>query len=389
MFSGLGLVFRSVTGLPSAYVYAPLWALCYGLTLTVHAPIRQTLVWLYPLPAAMVLSSILSDDPLAALPYVAMFCLSIRCGVVLARILSAEEFATLLWKAALMLGLVGLIGYAIDLPQMRFADGLERSNLLGLPPFNGLFAHKTDAGRAMFTVLAITVVLRPRGWPFLVLFFGFILFMSGSMGAIAFGAASLAIGVSFLVLLPVSVPLTLFVVALVSAAGYLAFPLIPTEGTFGGRDLSNLTGRTDIWQAAFAAIGDRLWLGFGYGLAEESRYFLSRLYQLNDGNYLPPHFHNIFVQALMDGGLVGLGIMVMTIAAMLARLGRLARSSANSGARALLMVLLFLILNGMTEVTFSYNTLGALLIGFVLSRDFRSQSPSRTVRKTNIGARTR
>jgi len=375
LFSGLGLLVATTTGLPSAYVYAALWVVTYGLAILQIDSARVTTPLVLLLPVAALLSSALSDRPAVSMAYAAMFGLSILTGAALARVASIDEMLDAFWKLAAVMGAVSLLGYALDLPTFRYFDALGRTNVFGLPLLRGLFSHKTDAGRAMVCALVVVTCLRPKFWIVWATGFAVLLALSGSAGAIAFGAVSIAVGAIFLIALPFSKSLTIGIGLVWAIILMLIVPDLPAlEGVMGGRDLSTLTGRTSIWQAGLLTFPDHPILGFGYFQAIESPYFLSRLSMLNDGTYQPPHFHNVYVQFLMDMGWVGLGLFLLTMGVILRRLLRWSRTSRPAGAQALFLIMMFLLANGLTEVTFAYNTLGSLLIGFVLSPSVRPHS---------------
>lgn len=374
-FAGVGFTTHEILGVPSFYAYAGLWFATYVLAFLQPRWWTSVSPVMLVLPALALVSALLSDAPASALPYAAMFGLSVLVGAVLSHVATAAQVLDILWKATAILGLVGLAGYSLDLPGFRLFDGLGRTNVFGLPPFNGLFSHKTDAGRAMICGLIALLFLQPRRWPLVAGLLCFLLLLSGSVGAILFGLSCVAVGGALILVVPFSRTLSALIVVLWSLALLLVLPQLDlTQGLIGGRDLSSLTGRTGIWMSGLDAIWDRPWLGFGYFHAVESPYFLSRLFLLNDGNYLPPHFHNNFFQFLMDMGFLGLAAFVLTVCTMIWRLARKSGPNGSAPDKALLLITMFLLANGLTEVTFAYNTLGSVLVGFVLSRKGRRHS---------------
>lgn len=109
---------------------------------------------------------------------------------------------------------------------------------------------------------------------------------------------------------------------------------IPVVAWFAGGDLdqvlnavgkdTTLTGRTTLWSAAEASIAAHPTLGVGYqaywqigSWGAEQLWRLS--YVVNKTGY---HFHDTYLEVAVDLGLVGLTILLVTLAAMLLRIAR-------------------------------------------------------------------
>lgn len=121
-------------------------------------------------------------------------------------------------------------------------------------------------------------------------------------------------------------------VALVTCIGLLsAILFLWLSGTIPGGEvilralrmesIGHLSGRTNLWEAAFQAIGNSPYVGFGYTKGAEGLLSLGpRLW-----DYLPNirglprepianfSLHNGYMQALMDSGYIGLALYVLTI----------------------------------------------------------------------------
>lgn len=91
-----------------------------------------------------------------------------------------------------------------------------------------------------------------------------------------------------------------------------------------GRDPS-FSGRSTVWRFVIDAIGQRPWLGFGYGifwLGEGAPgalfWYWSRQYEL--------HAHNGYLQLLLDAGIIGLLIFLAALAVLIQRTIALVRA---------------------------------------------------------------
>jgi exopolysaccharide production protein ExoQ len=80
-----------------------------------------------------------------------------------------------------------------------------------------------------------------------------------------------------------------------------------------GKDMT-LTGRTDLWSESLISVSQRPWLGHGLGgfwrgLTGESEIILQVM------QWEVPHSHNGFIDILLDLGIVGLGLFVISFTA--------------------------------------------------------------------------
>jgi exopolysaccharide production protein ExoQ len=113
---------------------------------------------------------------------------------------------------------------------------------------------------------------------------------------------------------------TLLGAALVGTAATMEIQYVDILNYFG-KDVS-LTGRTLLWEHAAAAIADRPILGGGYeafwqvgnSSAEQLWYYS---YVPNKYGY---HFHNTFLQIIVDLGFVGLGVFLIVAALIVVRM---------------------------------------------------------------------
>ncbi len=76
----------------------------------------------------------------------------------------------------------------------------------------------------------------------------------------------------------------------------------------GVRNITTLSERTDVWKASFIAFKDRPWIGYGFIIGVKNA--------LKDHwtatNWIPPHSHSEFIQALVTGGVFA-GLLIVAI----------------------------------------------------------------------------
>lgn len=211
--------------------------------------------------------------------------------------------------------LVWLIGKT-----MAALAALSAAGQLLLPPLSygggewaGVFLHKDGLGVAMAVgVVSLLAVDRPwtllRGFELLLC--AALLVLSGAAGAYLWALA----GLSTLLFLHVRRHLRLLM-SLAVASALLVPPLVvPDFVSFAtgllGKDAS-FTGRTEVWAIAVRMIAVRPWLGYGEGAfwSTSSQTVGSLL-----GNWQPQHAHNGGLEICLNLGLVGLVLVLSTLA---------------------------------------------------------------------------
>ena len=161
-----------------------------------------------------------------------------------------------------------------------------------------------------------------------------------------------------------------------------------------GKD-ATLTGRTPMWNVAFTELMNRPWFGFGRGAfwAEKSKYAIDAGYAVSQG-FIPPHAHNGFIDIMLDVGLVGFGVFLISFVIVYFRSLILAYGSDRAEDIWPLAYLLFVTLNNVME---SYllrlaNVYWVLYIATALSVTVRRQAsikpqPKETPRLNRLSRR--
>lgn len=95
------------------------------------------------------------------------------------------------------------------------------------------------------------------------------------------------------------------------AAGAIVFQskiLDYLERGQGMRNITTLSERTDVWEASFRAFWLRPYIGYGYiaGVKQALKD------HWNATNWVPPHSHSEFIQALVSGGIIA-GVLILAI----------------------------------------------------------------------------
>ncbi|MDB5100938.1 MAG: O-antigen polymerase [Cyanobacteria bacterium RYN_339] len=223
----------------------------------------------------------------------------------------AELMEAICWFMAV--SLVGSILLVVAVPSL----GIDHLTHAG--SWRGLYEHKNEAGRMMvFGALAFglqAVVTRQR-WlaAGAVGCVAFMLLTTSKTALLVFVLLALLMGAAPILWADASLLLCLFFggILVVGISGFWLTGHADQVATALGRDIT-LTGRTGIWEAVFANLKNRLWLGYGYeafwlGEAGDSFY----VWRLT--NYHATFSHNGFLEVWLGIGLSGLLVLVTHVA---------------------------------------------------------------------------
>jgi O-antigen ligase len=131
-----------------------------------------------------------------------------------------------------------------------------------------------------------------------------------------------------------------------------------------GRD-SDLTGRADLWEVAFDWAWRRPVNGFGYLGPWSDREFLADI-EAARGTLLGSA-HNSFVEVFLGAGVVGLVLLVGLVVVLYLRTARAAVSGRSLVATFPLALLVFVVVENLTETLFVGNQLAVALLGALLA----------------------
>lgn len=115
-----------------------------------------------------------------------------------------------------------------------------------------------------------------------------------------------------------------------------------------GRD-PTLSGRTELWDAAFDMIAARPWLGYGFQafwIDDGAATYIWKIVQ-----YKPPHAHNGYINIALDLGLIGLFLFVLNLLLTYSRSVRWAKLDGTTWGLFPLIYTTFLIIYNQSENT--------------------------------------
>lgn len=263
------------------------------------------------------LSVFWSDAPGITLRTAIQYCSHITCAYIAARTVSVRTFT-----------IGSLIGIFLVLLYSLMVGGYSYDGLDGTYNFVGAFSSKNQIGFVAslgiyFCVVLLTFLRRGRISLFLtapvLVLSAYLLVISHSATSMASVPAVLAL----VALLAMAKKLSLRyrrVIFLVGACGLVAVTAVAFAGLLDfvlgvfGKD-STLTGRTYLWEQGWRAVQQAPILGVGYagywlqGFAEAERLW-NEFYITTRSGF---HFHNTYVEALVELGYVGATLISLII----------------------------------------------------------------------------
>jgi O-antigen ligase len=136
--------------------------------------------------------------------------------------------------------------------------------------------------------------------------------------------------------------------------------LLPWLVNLYGKDLT-FTNRTDIWAASVDAIGDNPWIGYGWnGVWIEAQ--VEPTVTLNrEIGFEAGHAHNVVLEMLLQGGVVGLALYVTVFGSVVIAAWRALRTHPDI-ARWVLLLLACQVVVGVSEVTLFHGWMFMLVL---------------------------
>ena len=255
-----------------------------------------------------------SLDPLLTLRRSIPFALAGLFGLYL-----AARFPTPRLLAILRLSMMALALATIAVVLFAPSIGLDHSPGHAAD-WQGVFTQKNACGRIMVLASAAVLFAPPRAARitaariFSLALFLFVLIMSGSRGAWLIEAALLLLALVLHLARPAGPRVRTLLIAITPlallASVAIALAALPRLASLIGRD-PTLSGRTVIWTQVLHAIAQRPLAGYGYnafwrGMAGPSFQIAASVH------FIVEHAHNGFLEILLELGLAGLALFVLS-----------------------------------------------------------------------------
>lgn len=307
-----GVIASLIGGDDNSSNYKYFWMTIYLFTLiifflTQKKYVRKTEIFILFFGIYVVSTSLWSIAINNSLTYSVSYFMNIMTALIIARIVALENFLKILLYTLFTISFIGIIITFLGYEKGYFFDPLDRSNLIGVKLVQGLFSHKIYSGlyNSIGAILAYNILRTGILKKIIITWFIFAVLISGS-----------SLGLLILVLafyLNKQVPffknksrrplaiiylLTLLLLFLVGNNIYEEVLLAL------GRD-PGLTGRTELWKWGFYFFSQSPIIGWGYGGIFTDTVDAPAKMINTMGYYSAPHFHNGYLQALSELGLIG------------------------------------------------------------------------------------
>lgn len=297
----------------STPLFMGVWFFCYIISLILFAFCMPKLhsgnLMICIIPIYYLIASLWSLDFKKSLMYSGVLLINAFFCMILQRFITPDKFPAFILRIIIVLCCLGGISAIVGFQNAYYMDIHDRATLIGTFPIRGFFNHKITAG--LYTsfgfVIALCILKGIKKLLTLTLLFTFVLFTGSSTGL-----SLLVIG--FLLYTIVTqlinrrVSSALFLGTLISIISFaiIIFLLIGEDILlFLNRD-PTLTGRIPLWSLGIKASLERFLSGWGYFAYNGSEIALMSAYHLyaQFDNYMIPHFHNSYVQFLVEAGWV-------------------------------------------------------------------------------------
>jgi O-antigen ligase len=136
--------------------------------------------------------------------------------------------------------------------------------------------------------------------------------------------------------------------------------LLPWLVNLYGKDLT-FTNRTDIWSASVTAIGESPWIGYGWNGVWVDADIEPTVTLNRDTGFTAGHAHNVVLEMLLEGGVLGLGLYLVFFGSVGVAAWRALRTHPDL-ARWALLFLACQIVVGVSEVTLFHGWIFMLVL---------------------------
>ncbi len=344
---------------------------------------------IFAIPLYYLLSTAWSHAPRDSTLYGASLVLNTVISLIIVRCIPARAFPRFLGRVLFAACMAGLVLYLLGVESVRYHDAHERISLIGLEPLRGLFNHKITAGvggavAILLFLYAERGLIRVAG----VLLLLFFVLATGSSLAIAVLAVALAGRGLVSAATRVRQAGAFYVLALAATivGGVIAFRLFGAQVLeLLERDVT-LTGRTLLWGWGFGVFLQEPLLGWGYKGYNGTNLSLQAAWVfIQFRNYDVPHFHNSYLQIMVEGGIF---LLLATCIVFSATFGYWSKRSREHPASRAIPLVMFYVMAGafFMNQLFQYNNFLTILMTTLFTYAARESGVLRPARSGRAAA---
>jgi len=242
--------------------------------------------------------------------YSISYFMNILSALVIARLISLKKFLKILLYTLMGITFIGVILTFLGYQNGYFIDPLDRSNVIGIKLIKGLYSHKIYAGLyASIGFILSHLLLNGFQKKIVSSWFIFAVLISGSsLGIIILLSSYIIYRLVKFFEVGSRKPLIIILLLLLTIILLLGKDLYVEILIALGRD-PGLTGRTELWDWAIKFFLQSPIFGWGYGgIFSDAINAPANIFNAN-AYYKAPHFHNGYLQALSELGIVGSSIL--------------------------------------------------------------------------------
>jgi len=312
----VGAVFVDTGSTP---LFMGMWMLCYAISLMMFVLSRPKLdygnLMVCIIPVFYIIGSTWSLDSKKSLIYASTLLLNAFFCMVLQKVVPPKKFPKFILSVILFLCIVGGIAALAGYQNARYIDIHERITIIGTSPIRGFFNHKITAGLyASFGFVIALCTLRGLKRLGVLSVITIFVILTGSSTGLSLLVIGLFLYMLVSLLLSKRVSPTLFLSFLIIFIGIALglFLLIGTDILILMNRDPTLTGRVPLWGLGFSVSLERFLTGWGYFAYNGSDHAIMKAYHFyaQFDNYVIPHFHNSYVQFLVEAGWVFGGLFI-------------------------------------------------------------------------------
>jgi O-antigen ligase len=368
----------------SSKVFMSFWIAAYCLSLVIvlidKIKLLKSEIIIFFIPIFYLISTIWSIAPSKTFIYSVILMLNGLFVVIMRRYIKPQELAKTILYIILVMCLCGLIANVLGFESTDYLDIHGRKTILGTDPIRGLFNHKITAG--YYAVIGILL-----SWYLLVgltriltifIFFLFLLLTGSSAGlGLLFLALLAYLIINFSFKSKLSPKYFIALILCIVGLGFLLFMLVGKEVLLMLERDPTMTGRTLLWSWGIDVSIERFFTGWGYlgyNGTPASLFAASRFQEF--ANYNVPHFHNSYVQYLVEAGwFFGIVFICLYFKATATWYSFALKTNSKECKAILILLLNMIIAGGFIHILGRYNNFSMIIFLYALSYSFVHTRP--------------
>jgi O-antigen ligase len=364
-------------------VFMLVWVFFYLISLSIFflykIKIYKNELIIFIIPVFYLMSSLWSLDPTKTFIYSSILLLNCLFVILMKRVITPYELPKLLLYVIFAMCLSGMIANFLGYQNTNYLDIHNRSTLLGTQPIRGFFNHKITAGyhAVIGIILSFYLLSNYLRLAFIFIFCLFLLLTGSSAGlGLLFIFIPISILIGFSQKIRMSSKSFLIIILSVICASFFLFILIGGDVlAFLERD-PTMTGRTTLWGWGIEVSFERFLTGWGYLGYNGTEVAIKAASTFKEfENYNVPHFHNSYVQYLVEAGWIfGIAFIYLYFKCILSWYSISLKTGSKEHISILIILMNMMIAGMFIHVLGRYNNFSMIIFFYILSYSFDFKS---------------